>query len=192
MPKAGDLSISHTQLRTSQINQMTDKELQRLRRSELLEILLSQQKQIESLKKELAEAKKQIEDRKLVMARSGSIAEAALKLNGIFEAAQRAADQYLFSIGATDLSKKSGYLTGLDSTGITDADQSCYTPNVPAQADPLSEDNENRTDHEGETGWSAYDDSAAEQGTDRFQSRTSKGSIKRKKQGGHSSHERKN
>ena len=39
---------------------MTDKELQRLRRSELLEILLSQQKQIESLKKELAEAKKGI------------------------------------------------------------------------------------------------------------------------------------
>ena len=38
---------------------MTDKELQRLRRSELLEILLSQQKQIESLKKELAEAKEQ-------------------------------------------------------------------------------------------------------------------------------------
>ena len=85
---------------------MTDKELQRLRRSELLEILLSQQKQIESLKKELAEAKEQLEDRKLVMARSGSIAEAALKLNGIFEAAQRAADQYLFSIGATGLSKK--------------------------------------------------------------------------------------
>ena len=97
---------------------MTDKELQRLRRSELLEILLSQQKQIESLKKELAEAKEQLEDRKLVMARSGSIAEAALKLNGIFEAAQRAADQYLFSIGATDLSKKNGSLTGFDANHV--------------------------------------------------------------------------
>ena len=72
---------------------MTDKELQRLRRSELLEILLAQQKQIDSLKKELAEAKEQL-------AESGSIAEAALKLNGIFEAAQKAADQYLYSIGA--------------------------------------------------------------------------------------------
>ena len=70
---------------------MTDKELQHLRRSELLEILLAQQKQIDSLKKELAEAKEQL---------SGSIAEAALKLNGIFEAAQQAADQYLYSIGA--------------------------------------------------------------------------------------------
>ena len=79
---------------------MTDKELQRLRRSELLEILLAQQKQIDSLKKELAEAKEQLAERKIIMARSGSIAEAALKLNGIFEAAQKAADQYLYSIGA--------------------------------------------------------------------------------------------
>ena len=141
---------------------MTDKELQRLRRSELLEILLSQQKQIESLKKELAEAKEQLEDRKLVMARSGSIAEAALKLNGIFEAAQRAADQYLFSIGATGLSKKNGSLTGFDATGITDADQSCYTPNVPAQADPLSDVNESLQDDEGESNEPVTDDSVAD------------------------------
>jgi hypothetical protein len=38
-------------------------------------------------------------ERKIVIEKSGSIAEAALKLNGIFEAAQRAADQYLYSIG---------------------------------------------------------------------------------------------
>ena len=79
---------------------MTDKELQHLRRSELLEILLAQQKQIDSLKKELAEAKEQLAERKIVLEKSGSIAEAALKLNGIFEAAQQAADQYLSSIGA--------------------------------------------------------------------------------------------
>ena len=79
---------------------MTDKELQHLRRSELLEILLAQQKQIDSLKKELAEAKEQLAERKIVLEKSGSIAEAALKLNGIFEAAQQAADQYLYSIGA--------------------------------------------------------------------------------------------
>lgn len=78
---------------------MTDKELQRLRRSELLEILLAQQKQIDSLKKELADANEQLAERKIVIEKSGSIAEAALKLNGIFEAAQRAADQYLYSIG---------------------------------------------------------------------------------------------
>ena len=170
---------------------MTDKELQRLRRSELLEILLSQQKQIESLKKELAEAKEQLEDRKLVMARSGSIAEAALKLNGIFEAAQRAADQYLFSVGATKKKKKNGSLTGFDATGITGADQSCYTPNVPAQADPLSDVNESLQDDEGESNEPVTDDSTVdrESGSPSLQSRT--GSKKRKKQGGHSSYDRK-
>ena len=177
---------------------MTDKELQRLRRSELLEILLSQQKQIESLKKELAEAKEQLEDRKLVMARSGSIAEAALKLNGIFEAAQRAADQYLFSVGATDLSKKNGSLTGFDATGITDADQSCYTPNVPAQADPLSDVNdplsdvnESLQDDESESNGPVTDDSIADRGTGSPSSQSRTGSKKRKKQGGHSSYDRK-
>ena len=163
---------------------MTDKELQRLRRSELLEILLSQQKQIESLKKELAEAKEQLEDRKLVMARSGSIAEAALKLNGIFEAAQRAADQYLFSIGATDLSKKNGYLTGFDATGITGADQSCYTPNVPAQADPLSNVNESLQDDEGESNEPVTDDSVADWGTGSPSPQSRTGSKKRKNREG--------
>jgi hypothetical protein len=125
------------------------------------------------------------------MARSGSIAEAALKLNGIFEAAQRAADQYLFSIGATELSERTGHLTGSDTTGITDADQSCYTPNVPAQADPLSDVNESLQDDEGESNEPVTDDSTVdrESGSPSLQSRT--GSKKRKKQGGHSSYDRK-
>ena len=77
---------------------MTDKELQRLRRSELLEILLAQQKQIDSLKKELADANEQLAERKIVIEKSGSIAEAALSLSGIFEAAQKAADEYLTNV----------------------------------------------------------------------------------------------
>ena len=100
---------------------MTDKELQRLRRSELLEILLAQQKQIDSLKKELAEANEQLAERKIIMARSGSIAEAALKLNGIFEAAQEAADQYLYSIGAV----------GKTGTGLWKSDAGASEKDVP-------------------------------------------------------------
>ena len=98
---------------------MTDKELQHLRRSELLEILLAQQKQIDSLKKELAEANEQLAERKIIMAKSGSIAEAALKLNGIFEAAQQAADQYLYSIGAAG-EKGRVNLDGIDTPGETE------------------------------------------------------------------------
>lgn len=77
---------------------MTDKELRKLSRPELLEMLLFQSKEVERLKNELDEANRKLEDRRICLKESGSIAEAALKLNNIFEVAQRAADQYLESI----------------------------------------------------------------------------------------------
>lgn len=77
---------------------MTDKELRKLSRSELLEMLLIQSKEVERLKNELEEANRKLEERKILLAESGSIAEAALKLNDIFKVAQNAADQYLESI----------------------------------------------------------------------------------------------
>lgn len=77
---------------------MTDKELRKLNRSELLEMLLIQSKEVENLKKELEEANRKLEDRKIILENSGSIAEAALKLNNIFEIAQKTADQYLESV----------------------------------------------------------------------------------------------
>lgn len=77
---------------------MTDKELRKLSRSELLEMLLIQSREVERLKSELEIANQKLEDRKIVLSESGSIAEAALKLNQIFEVAQNAADQYLESI----------------------------------------------------------------------------------------------
>ncbi|MEE1126510.1 MAG: DNA repair protein [Acutalibacteraceae bacterium] len=77
---------------------MTDKELRKLSRSELLEMLLIQSKEVERLKNELEEANRKLEDRRIILQESGSIAEAALKLNDIFEVAQKAANQYLESI----------------------------------------------------------------------------------------------
>lgn len=77
---------------------MTDKELRRLKRSELLEIMVEQGKEIERLQKRLSEAEGKLQERRLIMENSGSIAEAALKINQVFEAAQKAADQYLESI----------------------------------------------------------------------------------------------
>lgn len=74
---------------------MTDKELRKLKRIEILELLLEQSKENERLKEQLAEMNKKLEDKEIAIKESGSIAEAALKLNGIFEAAQKAADQYL-------------------------------------------------------------------------------------------------
>ena len=85
---------------------MTDKELRKLKRGELLEMLLEQSKENEELKKQLYDMQKKLENRDIILKESGSIAEAALKLNGVFEAAEKAAEQYLENIrsrgGAND------------------------------------------------------------------------------------------
>lgn len=73
---------------------MTDKELRRLSRMELVQLLLDVTKENETLQAENAELKQQLEDRKLAMDRVGNIAEASLVLNKVFEDAQKAADLY--------------------------------------------------------------------------------------------------
>ena len=77
---------------------MTDRELKRLRRQDLLEILIAQRKEIESLKERLARAEASLEDRQIRIDKAGSLAEAVLAVNGVIEAAQSAADQYLDNI----------------------------------------------------------------------------------------------
>lgn len=77
---------------------MTEKELRKLNRTELLEMLIAQSKKLSRVEEELSAAQKELERRKIAITTSGSLAEAALKLNGIFEAADQAAAQYLDSL----------------------------------------------------------------------------------------------
>lgn len=79
---------------------MTDKEFRRLNRRELLKLLLAQSKEVERLKKQLQQANEQLESRTLLVREAGSIAEAAVRVNQIFETAQKTADQYLESVYA--------------------------------------------------------------------------------------------
>lgn len=79
---------------------MTEKELRKLSRQELLEMLLEQSKKVEQLEGELAEAKAVLDDRTIALDEAGSIAEASLRLNGVFEAAQRACQQYIDDVRA--------------------------------------------------------------------------------------------
>lgn len=72
--------------------------LKKLSRQDLLEMLIKEEKRIEQLEQELEEVKSELQKRKIQISTSGSIAEAALKIQGIFEAAQAAADQYLENI----------------------------------------------------------------------------------------------
>lgn len=79
---------------------MTDKQLKHLSRVELIDIIFELQKQKEAAEARAEELQKKLEERELHIAESGSIAEAALRINGIFEAAQAAAEQYLISVRA--------------------------------------------------------------------------------------------
>lgn len=77
---------------------MTSKELRKLSRKELIEVLLAQTREMEQLKAELNSKNELLEKREINIRESGSIAEAALRLSGIFEDAQKAADTYLAEI----------------------------------------------------------------------------------------------
>ena len=77
---------------------MTTNKLRKLNRKQLLELMLEQSKRIDELEQQLAEAKEQLEIRYVIKEQAGSIADAALRLNHVFEAAQNAADAYLESI----------------------------------------------------------------------------------------------
>lgn len=77
---------------------MVERDLKKLSRTELLEILLEQSRQLEAVQQELADTKGHLQDRRLELTDAGSIAEAAIQINGVFEAAQAAADQYLENI----------------------------------------------------------------------------------------------
>lgn len=77
---------------------MTDRELRKLSRKDLLELLVAQGQERDALQAELEQTKAALENRQLQIEQAGSIAEAALRLNGVFEAAQAAAQQYLENI----------------------------------------------------------------------------------------------
>lgn len=77
---------------------MDAKELRHMGRTELIEIISQYQKNEEELKAEIHSLQAQLADRIIKMENAGSIAEAALALNGVFDAAQAAAEQYLVSI----------------------------------------------------------------------------------------------
>lgn len=77
---------------------MTDKELQKLSRRDLLELLIEQGEELEATKSMLEEAKNELKSRDISICEAGSIAEAALQLNNVFETAEIAASQYLENV----------------------------------------------------------------------------------------------
>ena len=73
---------------------MIAKNMKSLSRSDLLEILVELKKENDELKVQLEQAQRELADRRIAIEEAGSLAEAALKLNGVFEAAMAACEQY--------------------------------------------------------------------------------------------------
>lgn len=79
---------------------MTEKDLKKLNRYQLLEMLVIQTERADELQKRLQEAQEKLDARDVQMTVVGSIAEASLHLGGVFEAAQNAADIYMDAVKA--------------------------------------------------------------------------------------------
>ena len=79
---------------------MTDKEVRRLKRKSLIEILMNQAQENERLIDENVELKRKLKDKEIRMDNAGTIAEAAFAMNEVFESAQAAAQQYLDNVKA--------------------------------------------------------------------------------------------
>ena len=77
---------------------MTDKQLQKLTRGELLQMLIAQTEKNDILTEQLEEARRQLKNRKIICENAGSLAEASLQVSGIFESAQEAIKNYYENI----------------------------------------------------------------------------------------------
>ena len=77
---------------------MTDKEFKRLGRPQLIDIIYQLQLKVEELTAENQKLQKELEDKRIRMHQAGNIAEAALEINNVLQAAQNAAEQYLDEI----------------------------------------------------------------------------------------------
>lgn len=77
---------------------MVDNELKKLKRKDLLIIILEQQNRIEKLEEELKNTNEKLNSRKIAFKELGTLAEASLQLSKIFEKADEAAKIYLENI----------------------------------------------------------------------------------------------
>lgn len=74
---------------------LKEKDLKKLNRYQLLELLLIQTERADSLQSQVEELEKQLQNQEIKISSLGSIAEASLQIQGVFEAAQKAADMYI-------------------------------------------------------------------------------------------------
>lgn len=77
---------------------MVSKELKKLSRRELVDIIYQMKKNEQLLQDEIASLQEALQDRRIHLSTAGSIAEAAISVANVFSSAQTAADLYLQEI----------------------------------------------------------------------------------------------
>ena len=75
-----------------------ENDLAKLKKKDLLEIMLKQGEEIDALRAQVADLQEQLENRQFELSRIGSIAEASLVVTNVFEEAQKAALVYLQNV----------------------------------------------------------------------------------------------
>ena len=76
------------------LQQLNPKSMRKLRKRELMELVQSQNSQLLALQEKVNQMQEQLDKREIIISESGSLAEASMRLSGVFEAAQKACDQY--------------------------------------------------------------------------------------------------
>lgn len=85
---------------------MNDKELRRLGRKDLLELLIEQTRKNLELQNKIELLESELKEKRLVLSESGSLAEAALRLSNMFSDADKAAELYLDNIRTNEVESK--------------------------------------------------------------------------------------
>lgn len=79
---------------------MTERQLRKASRIDLLKLLIEQKKENTRLQEQLLQQQEQLRQREITINQAGSLSEAALKLSGIFDAAESACQYYTENIRA--------------------------------------------------------------------------------------------
>ena len=77
---------------------MINKELRKLSRRELMDIIYQMKKNEQKLQEEIGSLQEALQDKRIRLAEAGSISEAAASITNVFSAAQKTADLYLHEI----------------------------------------------------------------------------------------------
>ena len=75
-----------------------ESDLGKLKKKDLLEIMLRQGEEIDSLRAQVADLQEKLDNRQFEFSRIGNIAEASLVVTNVFEEAQKAAVIYLQNV----------------------------------------------------------------------------------------------